>query len=62
MYVQLSDISIARIAALAGYDFVWVDTAHSYMSYETLLGHIMAIKAEGVPVIVRAHQNDLTET
>lgn len=32
MYVQLSDISIARIAGLAGYDFVWVDTEHSYMS------------------------------
>ena len=60
MYVQLSDISIARIAALAGYDFVWVDTEHSYMSYETLLGHILAIKAEKVPVIVRAPQNDLT--
>ena len=62
MYVQLTDISNARIAALAGYDFVWVDTEHSYMSYETLLGHIMAIKAEGVPVIVRAPQNDLTAT
>ncbi len=60
MYVQLSDISIARIAGLAGYDFVWVDTEHSYMSYETLLGHIMAIKATGTPVIVRAPQNDLT--
>lgn len=30
------------------------------MSYETLLSHIIAIKAEGVPVIVRAPQNDLT--
>ena len=28
MYVQLSDISIARIAGLAGYDFVWVDMEH----------------------------------
>ena len=62
MYVQLSDISIARIAALAGYDFIWVDTEHSYMSYETLVGHIMAIKSVGVPVIVRAPQNDLTAT
>lgn len=62
MYVQLSDISIARIAALAGYDFIWVDMEHSYMSYETLLGHILAIRAEGVPVIVRAPQNDLTAT
>jgi len=62
MYVQLGDISIARIAAMAGYDFIWVDTEHSYMSFETLLGHIMAIRAEGVPVIVRAPQNDLTAT
>ncbi len=62
MYVQLADISIARIAGLAGYDFVWVDTEHSYMSNETLLGHIIAIKATGTPVIVRAPQNDLTST
>ena len=62
MYVQLSDISIARIAGLAGYDFVWVDTEHSYMSYETLLGHILALKSTGTPVIVRVPQNDLTAT
>lgn len=62
MYVQLSDISIARIAGLAGYDFVWVDTEHSYMSYETLLGHIYALRTTGTPVIVRAPQNDLTAT
>jgi len=62
MYVQLSDISIARIAGLAGYDFIWVDTEHSYMSYETLLGHILALKSTGTPVIVRAPQNDLTAT
>ena len=62
MYVQLSDISIARIAGLAGYDFVWVDTEHSYMSYETLLGHIYALRTTGTPVIVRAPQDDLTAT
>ena len=62
MYVQLADISIARIAGLAGYDFVWVDTEHSYMSYETLLGHIIAIKATGTPVVVRVPQDDLTAT
>ena len=61
-YVQLSDISIARILAMAGFDFVWVDTEHSYMSYETLLGHILALKSTGTPVIVRVPQNDLTAT
>ncbi len=62
MYVQLADISIARIAGLAGYDFVWVDTEHSYMSYETLLGHIIALKQTGTPVVVRVPQDDLTAT
>jgi 2-keto-3-deoxy-L-rhamnonate aldolase RhmA len=62
MYVQLADVSIARIAGLAGYDFVWVDTEHSYMSHETLLSHVLAIQATGTPVIVRAPQDDLTAT
>ncbi|MBO5059793.1 MAG: aldolase [Clostridia bacterium] len=62
MYVQLSDISIARIAGLAGYDFIWVDTEHSYMSFETVLKHIIAIKSTGTPVIVRLPQDDLTST
>lgn len=62
MYVQLTDISIARIAGLAGYDFVWVDTEHSYMSFETVLGHLMALKTTGTPVIVRLPQDDLTST
>lgn len=62
MYVQLTDISIAKIAGLAGYDFVWVDTEHSYMSYETVLGHIMALRSTGTPVVVRLSQDDLTST
>lgn len=62
MYVQLADISIARIAGLSGYDFVWVDLEHTYMSYETLMGHIMTLKSTGTPVIVRAPQDDLTAT
>lgn len=62
MYVQLADISISKIVGLAGFDFIWVDMEHSYMSYETMLGHIMALKSTGTPVVVRAPQNDLTAT
>lgn len=62
MYVQLSDISIAKIAGLAGYDFIWIDTEHSYLSYETVLAQIMAIRTTETPVIVRVPQNDLTST
>ena len=62
MYVQLADVSISRMAGLAGYDFVWVDMEHSYMSFETMLGHILSLKSTGTPVIVRVPQDDLTAT
>lgn len=62
MHVNLCDVGVAKIAGLAGYDFIWVDMEHSYLSFETLLGHIIAIQATGTPVIVRAPQDDLTAT
>ncbi len=61
-YLFLSNPAIARITALAGYDALWIDTEHSYMSYEDLLGHINAIRTTDTPVVVRAPQNDLTAT
>ena len=62
MYVEMTDIVSAKIAGLAGYDYVWVDTEHACMSYETLLGHVIALQATGTPVVVRASQDDLTST
>lgn len=62
MYLQLCDTGIAKILGLSGYDFIWVDTEHSYMSYETLFNHITALKSTGTSVVVRAPQNDLTAT
>ncbi len=62
MYVQLADISISRIVGLCSYDFIWVDTEHSYMSHETMLAHIMALRSTGTPIVVRLPQDDLTAT
>jgi 2-dehydro-3-deoxyglucarate aldolase/4-hydroxy-2-oxoheptanedioate aldolase len=61
-YIFLSNPVIARITALAGYDALWIDTEHSYMSNEDLLNHITAIRTTDTPVLVRAPQNDLTAT
>ena len=60
MYVQLADSSISKIVGLAGYDFIWVDNEHSYMSSETLLNHIFALRSVGAEIVVRVPQNDLT--
>lgn len=62
MHVWMSDPASARIAGLAGYDFVWLDFEHDYISLDQLFQHMMIIQASGTPVIVRAPQNDLTAT
>lgn len=62
MHVSLNDVISARIAGLAGYDFIWVDLEHSNLSLENLLSHIIAIQAGGTDVIVRVPQDDLTFT
>lgn len=62
MHVNFCDIGAAKIAGRAGYDFIWIDMEHSYLSYEALLNDIVAIKSTGTPVIVRAPQDDLTAT
>ncbi len=60
MHINLNDIAVARIAGLAGYDFIWIDLEHSYLSLENLIGHIIAIKNTGTSVIVRVPQDDFT--
>lgn len=61
-HINFCDPSVGRIAGLAGYDFVWIDMEHSYISFESLLTQIIAVKSTGTDVIVRAPQNDLTAT
>ena len=62
MHINLNDIAIARIAGLAGYDYIWLDLEHSYLSLENLMSYIFAIKETGTAVIVRVPQDDLTYT
>lgn len=59
-HINFSDPSVGKIAGLCGYDFIWVDMEHSYLSFESLLSQIIAIKASGTDVIVRAPQHDKT--
>ena len=61
-HLNLNDIAVGKLAALAGYDFIWVDMEHSYLSFENLLHLIIAIHSVGGQVIVRAPQDDLTAT
>lgn len=51
--INFSDPSVGIIAGLAGYDFVWIDMEHSYISFESLLALVIAVKSTGTSVIVR---------
>lgn len=61
-HINFCDPSVGRIAGLAGYDFIWIDMEHNYISFESLLSLVIAVKSTGTAVIVRAPQDDLTAT
>ena len=60
--VCLSDPSICEMVGNVGYDCVWIDMEHTYLSYKEVLCHLNAAKASGVSAVVRLPQNDLTAT
>lgn len=60
--VSLTDPCICELFGYAGFDFVWIDTEHSYMSYKDVLCHINGAKSSNIFSIVRVPQNDLTAT
>lgn len=57
-HVSLIDSSIIEIIGHAGYDYVWIDTEHSTIDYQTLQAHIIAAKAAGIASIVRVPWNE----
>jgi len=60
--VSLTDPCLCEIMGNIGYDCVWIDTEHTYMSYKDVLCHLNAARSSGIPAVVRLPQNDLTAT
>ena len=60
--VSLTDPCLCEIMGNVGYDCVWIDMEHTYMSYKEVLCHLNAAGSAGIPAIVRLPQNDLTVT
>ena len=61
-HININDPCVANIVAHLGFDYIWIDLEHSYLSYENLLSQIMIIQNAGTAVIVRVPQNDFTAT
>lgn len=60
--VSLTDPCLCEIMGNIGYDCVWIDMEHTYMSYKDVLCHLNAAKSTNIPAVVRLPQNDLTAT
>lgn len=60
--VCLSDPCLCEIMGSIGYDCVWIDLEHTYLSYKDALVHLNAARAAGIAAVVRLPQNDLTAT
>lgn len=60
--VSLTDPCLCEIMGNIGYDCVWIDAEHTYMSHKEVLCHLNAARASGIPAVVRLPQKDLTST
>ena len=60
--VCLTDPCLCEIIGNVGYDCVWIDTEHTYMSYKDVLCHLNGARASGISTLIRLPQNDLTAT
>ena len=56
--VDLCDPCIAEMVGALGYDYLWIDTEHEAMDYETVLMQIIACKAGGAASLVRIPYNE----
>ncbi len=60
--VSLTDPCLCEIIGNVGYDFIWIDMEHTYISYKEVLCHLNASRSVGTPAVVRVPQSDLTVT
>ena len=60
--VCLTDPCLCEIIGNVGFDCVWIDTEHTYMSYKDVLCHLNSARSAGITNVVRLPQNDLTAT
>ena len=60
--VCLTDPCLCEIIGNIGYDCVWIDMEHTYVTYKDVLCHLNAAKSSGISSVVRLPQNDLTAT
>ena len=57
-HISMTDSIVSEMLGRLGYDFIWIDTEHSEMSYTKLRNHLTAVNAGATPTLVRVSMND----
>ncbi len=56
--ITLTDPAVTEALA-ASVDFLWIDTEHTHLSYESVLAHLIAARSCGKPALVRVPTSDV---
>ena len=57
--MSLTDPALCEIMGNIGFDCVWIDTEHTYMSYKEVLCHLNAARSANISSVIRLPQNDM---
>ena len=55
--INLTDATVSELAGEVGFDFTWIDMEHAPLTIETVLSHIVALRASGAAPVVRVPWN-----
>ena len=61
-HINLTDPAVTELEAGIGFDYLWIDMEHTYISEECLHNHLLAARAGGTPTLIRLPATDLTVT
>ena len=61
-HIALNDVVIAELMSYAGYDFIWLDTEHTTIDYQTLMQQIDKIQKTDTAAFVRLSMHDRNHT
>ncbi len=57
-HIQLNDNIMTELIASLGYDYLWIDTEHTSLTFEQVEHHLQAARLWGVAGLVRVPWND----
>lgn len=59
--VNLKDAQVAELAAMCGFDCIWVDQEHIGQDWSTLQAHVWATKSQDVDLMVRVPRGSYSD-